>query len=427
MLVIGCVVFVRPLYGLLFLIIAGAFGQLARFPELNWDVMDVVGALTVWSAGLYLLLNHRSFRISRLDPPVILLGITIIANLPRADEESLASAMRFLAILLVYLVAVQVLDGKRKVHLALMAVLAGGAVVAALTIGVFATGAEAFSFFGAEVQFSYQTEAGARLGGPFGQPNALAQVTALAVPIGLAMTLSSTGIRQWLWAALTGVSTLCTLLTQSRSAITGLMIGAAVVAFFARVRLRTALSAGLALFLFAYVLSTRATHQEHLLSRFDQLGVAAEFQSETGLSRLRIARAALSVFWENPMGTGFGTDLRVVGREMGLSRLSSHNVLLRFAVELGVPGLLAGIWLLFRQVRNLWEVASHGVDPLWRLLSAGCLGAVVCCWFHNMFHDTLHSGYVWLFFATASAVCLHGLQTLPAPEVRLAPRRLARA
>lgn len=424
----AAVVFVRPWFGVVFLIFGGALGRLAQFPELNWDVMDVVGVLTGWSALLYLLVNRRSLRTSPLDAPVLLLGATVLLNLPRAaDEYALSAGIRFLAILTMYFIAVQILDNEAKVRGALIATLCAAGFVAALTIAFFATGQELYSLFGRVVQFSYVAEAGYRLGGPFGQPNALGQVTALAVPLGLALTLNSSGLRRWLFAALIGVCTLCTLMTQSRSAIGGLVVGSAVVAFLARVRLRTAVSSGLALMLFAYILSTRVTTpEEQILWRFENVGVAAEFRAETGVSRLRIARAALNVFWENPMGVGFGGDIRAVGREMGMPGRSSHNILLRFAVELGIPGLLAGIWLVYRQLRYLWEVARHGTDHGWRLLGSGCLGAAACCWFHNMFHDTLHSGYVWIFFAAASAVCLHGLRS-PARTLNVPERGLARA
>jgi O-antigen ligase len=243
----------------------------------------------------------------------------------------------------------------------------------------------------------------------------------------LALALSATGFRQWLLASLVGMAALCTLLTQSRSAIVGMAIGAALVAGLARVGWRTVLSAGLALAVFGYLVSTRLQSQEDLLLRFDRLGVAGEFRPETGLGRLRIARASMQVLANNPLGTGFGSDIASVGRQVGISGLSSHNALLRLGVEMGIPGLLVGLWLVFRQFRSLWEVARQGATPAWRMLGAACVGAAACCWFHNMFHDVLHSGYVWLFFATASAVCLQGIRS-PAPGyVQMTARSMARA
>ncbi|MGH9580110.1 MAG: hypothetical protein ACRD2R_03880, partial [Terriglobales bacterium] len=48
--VVGAIVFVRPWMGLVFLLLAGAMGKFAVLPELDIELMDALGSITVWAA-----------------------------------------------------------------------------------------------------------------------------------------------------------------------------------------------------------------------------------------------------------------------------------------------------------------------------------------------------------------------------------------
>ncbi len=64
------------------------------------------------------------------------------------------------------------------------------------------------------------------------------------------------------------------------------------------------------------------------------------------------------------------------------------------------------MWLIYRQVKSLWLGANPSAEGELKVLGAGCMGASIGTWVHNMAHSTLHWIIVWLFFAMASSLVL---------------------
>ncbi|MGH9602329.1 MAG: O-antigen ligase family protein [Terriglobales bacterium] len=409
-LIIAAVIFVRPWLGLSLLVLLGAAGKLAILPEFDWDLMDVVAAITAWSALVYLLFQRKGFRASALDAPLLLLGGAVLLNLPRAaGPADFISGLRFLVLLVIYFLGVLLLDTQEKVRSALVALVVAAGSIAALSLVLFVTGTNRFSWLGTQVSYSEGGLGRYRVGGPFEQPNTFAQIMVIAVPLGLALVLATRGRQRWLFGALTSASLICAFLTQSRSAVLGVLFGLALVLYATRKARSRAFSVAAALMLCAVALGSSLGTAEQLLWRLNRRGVAAEVQPESSLNRRKILVASLEVLSENPLGVGYGQARRFIGAKLGVTSKSAHNILLGWGVEFGILGLVAGCWLFIRQVRMLAKVAKTSHDNV-GLLAAGCLGAVSATWIHNMFHATLHSGFVWIFFAAASAVCLLSVQ-----------------
>jgi O-antigen ligase len=86
-------------------------------------------------------------------------------------------------------------------------------------------------------------------------------------------------------------------------------------------------------------------YSDLFLSRLTHLDAPSEAQSLN--QRLSDARTALSLIAENPLsGVGLGhyTD---AAKEINPQAARVHNVLLLVTAELGIPGLLLSLWLLF--------------------------------------------------------------------------------
>ncbi|MCI0403371.1 MAG: O-antigen ligase family protein, partial [Acidobacteria bacterium] len=338
-------------------------------------------------------------------------------------DADLISGLRFLVLLGVYFLGVLLLDSQEKVRSTLVALVVAAGSVATLSLALFVTGTSSFSWLGTQVSYIEGGLGRYRVGGPFEQPNLFAQIMVIAVPLGLALVLASRGRQRWLVGALTSASLICAFLTQSRSAVLGIILAVALVLYATRKGRSRALSVAAALILCAVALGSSLGTSEQLLWRLGRKRLVAEYQPDSSLNRRKVLGAAVEVLSENPLGVGYGQGRRFIGAKLGVSSKSAHNVLLSWAVEFGVFGIVAGLWLLVQQVRSLAHVTKTSYDST-GLLAAGCLGGVSATWIHNMFHSTLHSGFVWIFFAAASSVCLLRVQSrrqVPLPARRRMP------
>ncbi|MGH9554405.1 MAG: O-antigen ligase family protein [Terriglobales bacterium] len=421
--VISVAVFLRPWLGIVLLILAGALGKFALFPLFNLDLVEVAAALTVWSGAIFLLFSRKRIELSPLDIPVALLALAVLFSVLNAPEGWLVvSGTKFLALLAVYFICVQLLNTASRVRATLVAFTIISGALAALCIAFYLLNIPTISIGGVQARLYYGAGEGLRIFGFFDQPNIWAQITSIAVPGGLALALDTKGWSRWLLGGLTGFSALCTLMTQSRSATVGMAVGVGCVLFFMRRRLRSPLAAALLLVVVAsFVVMIQGSVRQW--GRFTQHPVEQEFRTERRKSRAQVFVASVKVFLDHPLGVGFGADDRTVGGELGIAAgMSPHNTLLRWAINAGLIGLIAGIWLMVSQIRNLWRMARDQMASESGRLAAGVLGAVVATWIHNMFHAFLNLSYVWIFFSVASAmVLLRSRSPVAAPHAATRP------
>ncbi len=405
LLVVSVAVFFRPWLGLLLLILAGALGRLAAFPLFDLDLVEIAAALTAWSGAIFLAFTRKRIELSPLDMPVALLMLATLFSVVNAPDPEMAfTGMKFLGLLVVYFITVQLLNTASRVRATLAALTVVAGVLAALCIALYFIDIPTISLGGAQAQLFYGGGGGVRMAGPVEQPNIWAQITGIAVPVGLALAISTKGWWRWLLAGMTAINFASTLMTQSRSAAFGVIAGIGCVLFFLRQRLAPPLKAVLLLGMVASSLVVMEGLAN--LERFSQNPVELELRAERRRSRAQVFVASVKVFLQHPMGVGFGADARMVGGELGRAGMSPHNAILRWAIEAGFIGLIAGIWLMVSQVRNLWRMARDQMGSEWGQLAAGVLGAIVTTWIHNMFHAFQHLAFVWIFFSVASAMVL---------------------
>jgi hypothetical protein len=405
---------VRPWLGLLFLIIAGAVGNLGEFPDFPTDIMQAIGFITIGSALLFIMKNRLGYKRSPLEGPILLFVVALIITFPSSNfEVYLPQILSFLTLFILYFVSVQLLDTQYKVYVTLSTFVVISAVIVAICIIFLFAQRPELSVAGRSVLLFYSNKYGnVRIGGTFEQPNTMAQLTAIAVPTGLALTLSARGIKRWMLGVVTGLNAAGTFLTQSRSAILGIMFGIAFLMYLREPTKRLRQYTALALISLGVIIGISITGLgEKVLERLKPETTTLETEDEEKyLGRTLTFSAALESFLEQPWGAGYGQGKHIIGKELGVDVKSAHSVLLGWMVEFGILGLGAALWLIFCQIRMLWQVSRHPLNSEWRMLGAGCLGAVTATWIHNMAHATLHWGLVWLFFAIASSVAILGRQ-----------------
>ncbi len=201
-----------------------------------------------------------------------------------------------------------------------------------------------------------------RVRGPYGSPNNLALYLERVIPLMLVVVfLGEKRGRRLAYAVLLVPMSAALLLTFSRGALL-LGIPAALIFLGAaggwamRGVVRRRLWGGTAAFL---LLSLLALVPFLSTPRFRTL---LSTHTGTGEFRLALWRSAWKMFRDSPW-FGVGPDnflykyrtfymLPWAWREPNLSH--PHNVLLDFATRIGIPGLVAGVWLAWRMVRDAW-------------------------------------------------------------------------
>jgi putative inorganic carbon (HCO3(-)) transporter len=221
-----------------------------------------------------------------------------------------------------------------------------------------------------------------RMRGIYGSPNNLALVLGRLLPLMLAVALyPKAGRRRWLYAAAAPITIICLFLTFSRGAwVFGLPAGLVTLALLAGRRARL-LAAGLAVLGLLALVPMLGTARVHTL--FSLQG--------TSLFRLRLWEAAWEMARDHPLlGVGLDNFLYQYPRYMRPDAASEpnlshpHNLLLDFWLRLGVPGLLAFVWVqvaFFRQALAVWRRRS---DPLLWTVGVGLTAGMVASLAHGL-------------------------------------------
>ena len=273
------------------------------------------------------------------------------------------------------------LSAPRSTHLFISTLLASGIAICAIGLYQFATGDVILA------------DGVARIYAVWGSPNNVGLYLGRLLPITLAFALLLRTQRRarWVYATLTVLFALVIFLTYSRGA---LFLGAP----------------ASVLFLLAVLFT-----QEHKLSRRGWLAVGSAiglgaallvfvlaarggdlFQEGTGTGFFRVAvwTSAVQMIRDHPL-LGVGLDnflyeypkyiLPDAWREPNLSH--PHNILLDFWVQLGIGGILLGVWLLVAFFRRAWNSFKTTSDLYTRALMLGLMASMVDLLAHGLIDE----------------------------------------
>jgi probable O-glycosylation ligase (exosortase A-associated) len=233
-----------------------------------------------------------------------------------------------------------------------------------------------------------------------GNPNDLALMLNLILPLAGALALSSRGAAR-LFA--TGVALLCmggVIVTFSRAGF--LALTATFFMFLVVLVRRKSGAAALALFLVA--LSVPALLPKSYVDRLSTITNMQQDKTGSAQGRYKDLGIALEVVSHNPIiGVGLGQDMIALNQARGQSTWRSvHNVYLQYAVDLGVPGFLLFAWLHLLCFRSAWAVERRARrDPAvaeLQPLAAGIQVSLVAFLVAAMFHPIAYQFY---FFSIA--------------------------
>jgi putative inorganic carbon (HCO3(-)) transporter len=227
-----------------------------------------------------------------------------------------------------------------------------------------------------------------RLRSIYGSPNNVALYLGRILPLLAAMALlgKRNGRRRWLYAA------------------SALPIGLAILLSFSKGALFVGLPASL---LFVFWVGQRGNRRKtwpwviglglagiaflFLAQQIPQLAGRFDIRGATGVFRLNLWRASLSMIDEHPL-FGVGLDnflyayrgryiLDAAWQEPNLNH--PHNIILDFATRLGMLGLITGGWMIGWLGRLLWKAKKH-VPLDWLPVVIGFAGAFVDMLAHGL-------------------------------------------
>jgi putative inorganic carbon (hco3(-)) transporter len=241
-----------------------------------------------------------------------------------------------------------------------------------------------------------------RLLGPFNQSNTFGRYLMLLVIFGVAIFPRVDRTTRHILAVLLCVSSIFLVLTYTRSALVGTVLGIIVVGLLQERRLLFVLIIGLTLFVsLDPTLGTRFTELEpddRIVAVDPTSSLDWRFVHWTEILRLSSA---------NPItGIGLATTQRVTEDEK-----QAHNDFVRVFVETGIVGFVAYVAVLLSLLRLGWTAATRPPDgSLERSVGIGFLGCAVAfvavSLVANLISNVVTLWYFLAFAAAASAVVL---------------------
>lgn len=254
-----------------------------------------------------------------------------------------------------------------------------------------------------------------------GNPNDLALMLNLIIPIAGALAVSERGLKRNVAIAAMLVGIAGVVVTFSRAGF--LTLAATFVMFMLVVARRKspALAFGLLLLGLCAPLAMPAGYADRLSTITDM--EADKTGSAQG--RWTDVKVASEIIVQSPLvGVGLGNDAIVLNKERGQATWRSvHNAYLQYGVDLGIPGLLLFAWLHFMCFRSARAVEKRiGTDPAMRELSnlaAGIQISLVGFFVAALFHPIAYQFY---FFSVAGlAVALKNTYRAESARTRFAP------
>ncbi|GLY99116.1 O-antigen ligase family protein [Actinoplanes sp. NBRC 103695] len=389
---------------------AGKAGVDAEGVSRTLDPSTILAVLFLIAAGLWLAARaHRDGRLrtSPLGAALLMVGATGLVSALGADrpENSFLEALRILTVVVMFVVLEQLVPDQRYARRVLLAVYASLAVVIAYTVILSLTGNPP-----AEVKGTF-----VRISGPFAQSTTFGRYLMFLLIFGFGIFRYVHGRLRVSLGVLLGLSFVCLMLTNTRSAILGLAIGLIVVALVQR-------SAGMLLALgLAAVLGVALLPA--VGDRFAQLADARQVGgAPTGNTlawRLDYWSEIVPLADRNPV-TGIGPNMTQFQTD---EAKKPHNDFLRAYVETGAVGLLAYLAMItLLLLAGLRALRRAPPGTLARGIAAGYLGCAVAFLAISAVSNVLSSvatlWYLVAFAAVAGAIKAQSGASV-APTVRL--------
>jgi putative inorganic carbon (hco3(-)) transporter len=247
-------------------------------------------------------------------------------------------------------------------------------------------------------------------------PNDFALTLNLVIPFALALLIGGSPGRRLLAAGFLVLATAGILFSYSRAGFLTLVF-ILPCSLLAIVRRPSRFLVPLLLITVTLFLLLPGDYGDRLLSILDM----SKDRSGSSEARWEDAGRALSVIAAHPLlGVGLGMNVLALNEEGG-DWGQVHNVYLEIAAEIGIPGLVAFLALVFYLLRSLrairlrlgWSSPHHDL----RALAGACETSLLAFCFAALFHPVAYHFY--FYFVAGIAAALIRLGTVPAVRDRV--------
>lgn len=365
----------------------------------SWDELLLLAIIALWPLQMALR-GHLEWRRSRLDIPLLLyFSLLLFLYFLRSPDADLArEGLRvYLEYPLWFWAGYQLLMSRRQFTALLGGMLGLAGLVAAYGIAQYLLGVEM------PASWVDQAEAGVKLRifSIFTSPNVLGSYLMIFIPAALALLFTARGRLSRAGLALLLLLLLAAeALTFSRGAWLALLLALLVFSLLYRPWLLAALAAG-ALAVPKLVPAVGA--------RISYMLSSAYIASSNRAGRLARWQNALELWQREPwFGLGYGRFGGAVAARRIPGAYYVDNFYLKTAVETGLVGLLALLWLLLSLLRALLEGWRRLADPGLKLLAAGLLAGLCGVMAHNLveniFEAPVMAAQFWLLAGLTAAL-----------------------
>jgi probable O-glycosylation ligase (exosortase A-associated) len=227
-----------------------------------------------------------------------------------------------------------------------------------------------------------------------GNPNDLALMLNLIIPIAGVLVFISRGFARLVALGALLVAVAAVVLTFSRAGF--MTLAASFVMFLAVLARRKAPGAAFGLLLLAVCVPPMLP--QGYVARLSTITNIESDATGSAQGRWRDLQAAVEVVAKNPViGAGIGQDILAMNAQRGDDWTQVHNAYLQYAVDLGVPGVVLFAWLhllCYRTARAVEKRAAR--QPAHRhltLLAAGVQVSLVAFFVAAMFHPIAYQFY----------------------------------
>lgn len=395
------------------------------FPQVFGDfpLVKIVAIATLLVYFVAKLTTGERLTIWPLELPMVLaigfLGFVFMPIALSAKDSLDVLLDTYLKVAIIFLLMINLIDTRKRLRQLWKLVIICGTGLATIAVYNYLVGDFAVKYQGKGFRI--------RIGGPegfFGNPNDLAMIFVLLLPLAVSFALSNRGLRRTAYIASAALLTTGVVVTFSRGGFLGLMATGAVLMWKAgRGNRAISMLAG-ALILGVFIAMTPISYVNRITSIFDQ---SQDLTGSGAERRELLARATEVASNHLVVGVGMGNY-----HSYSLRERLAHNSYLEISAELGVAGLIAFLILIFAPLRSLRRLERKAAGPLFIpslagrnretyymsvTLQAALVGFMVCSFFGSV-------QYQWfLYFLVAYTVALKQIYRREHPELTLMDRR----
>jgi O-antigen ligase len=284
---------------------------------------------------------------------ITLLGV-MFAPLSASPQDSIDVLLDlFLKVGIIFVLMINVIDSRERLRSILTLVVICGTLFAALAIKSYLVGE--FTIVEKKDVGVVGLRITGAVGGFFGNPNDLATTLNMLLPLAVALTLLSEGVKRAFYAACAAILIGGVIVTFSRGGFLGLLAMGVVLLWKVGSQNRAVTALTFALIFGVFVIAMPGGYGGRISSIFN---VAEDKTGSTEARRDLLERAASVAVHHPIVGVGMGNyHIYSVHEQV------AHNSYLETAAELGFGGLLAYLVFIFAPLRSLIRIERANATP----------------------------------------------------------------